>query len=342
MIGWMVGAAVALGGPVLTGEPGHAFHPVWSPDGAQLAFELNRLAGDVMLYVAPVSGADAGTPVRVELPRSGGGFSSAAAVAANPVWHPTHGLVFEGTDPAGRMRLYRWTGSGRAAELVAPDQLAGDLSFPAVAGGTGLLFVGGATGAGDVRLLPQAGGRPERLTTTLASEAFPWASADGSRVLYTRRSQGAEDVFELQVRARQERVTAAGPGDQTRPVYGADESVLYFDGARGGWDIVAMTDGRSKRIARGVRLPLRARPALSPDRRWVAYAVDDPASRQIRMVRIDGSRTVSVDTEFAACGEPSLVAQGTRILLAFTALPSAEAAWRFLYVMDVTGTLTER
>lgn len=336
MIAWWLGWAAAWGGAVPQVDEGHAFHPVWSDDGARLAFEINRLGGDVGLYVVPVRGEQPGVPVRVEMPRSGGGFASSARVAANPVWHPTQGLVFEGTDPGGRMRLYRWSGNGRAAEIIAPDQLPGDLSFPARAPKNGLVFVGGSTGAGDVRLQATPAAAPQRLTSTPASEAFPTFSPDGTRVTYTRKVEGAEDVFELRVAAGRERVTASGPGDQTRPTYAAEGTVVYFDGSRGSWDIVAVRDGRTRRLAKQVQLPLRARPALSPDGKWVAFAPADPAARSIELAKIDGSATVRIDTGFTACGEPSLVSQAGRWMLAFTALPSEQATWRFLHVMDVT------
>ena len=87
-------------------------------------------------------------------------------------------------------------------------------------------------------------------------------------------------------------------------------------------------------------MPLRSRPAVTPNGQWVAYAFDDPtASNKIVISKVDGSKSVDIGTTFTACGEPALTVQNGRTLLAFTALPNSGADWRFLYVMDVTDRL---
>ena len=89
-----------------------------------------------------------------------------------------------------------------------------------------------------------------------------------------------------------------------------------------------------------MRLPLRARPALSPDGQWVAYGFDDPTkSTYIEVQSVDGSKKVQIKSNFTACGEPAITKQGDRILLAYTALPSSDSDWRFLYVQDITDML---
>ena len=73
-------------------------------------------------------------------------------------------------------------------------------------------------------------------------------------------------------------------------------SIVFFDGSRGEdhWDVVSASGGTKVVIAKDVRLPLRARPAVSPDGRWVAYAFSDPTkSDKIMMSKVDGSKTVA-------------------------------------------------
>ena len=90
----------------------------------------------------------------------------------------------------------------------------------------------------------------------------------------------------------------------------------------------------------GVRLPFRASPALSPDGNWVAYGLDSSeGSDKIWFTKLDGSKTVSYDSGLVACGEPALIKSGSRILLAFTALPNEGSDWRKLHVVDVTSTI---
>ena len=143
----------------------------------------------------------------------------------------------------------------------------------------------------------------------------------------------------MSIATAEESQLVAGSGDQTRPAYAANGSVVFFDGSRGDdhWDVVAAgSDGRRRTLARDIRLPLRARPAVSPDGQWVAYTFKDPAlDSKVVLSRVDGSQTIEISTEFTACGEPALGRQGGRDILAFTALPRSGSDWRFLYVIDV-------
>ena len=126
----------------------------------------------------------------------------------------------------------------------------------------------------------------------------------------------------------------------TKPDRWADESVVYFTNERtnGGWDIAVTAKGqRRKFLAKSVRLPFRAPPALSPDKKWVAYGHEDPAkSSRIWFTRVDGSKTKSYKTGLVAAGEPNLVEKDGRIYLSFTALPAQGSDWRKLHVADVT------
>ena len=136
-----------------------------------------------------------------------------------------------------------------------------------------------------------------------------------------------------------------GPGDQTRPAYSqGDDRMVYFDGYRGEgqWDLMSVdhNGGDAKKIARGVRLPHRARPAVSKDGDWVAWTYDDPQKGDRVMIsRVDGSKTVEIRTEHTACGEPALTERDGKVLLAYTALPGSGAEWRFLMILDVTSKL---
>ncbi len=339
MIGALLAAVVCAqaGGVGFEGE-GHAYHPVFSPDGARVAFEVNRYAGNVDLFVAELAGASAGPSVRVPHGVSST-FGAVAVVATSPVFLG-RGLIYEGTQASGRVRLFTWAPPGPPREVVRFEEVPGDLAFPVVASATGVLaWVGGAGGA-DLWVRDRQGVR--RLGHTPASEAFPSLTAEGQDLLITRQRGGGEDIFAVDVRSGQARLLVEGPGDQTRPVRAADGAVVYFDGSAGDrWDLVARTESSARVVARDVRLPLRARPALSPDGRWVAYAPKASAhGHQVVIARVDGSAgPVPIETGRTACGEPALAAQGDRLLLAFTALPAKGASWRGLEIRDITGRL---
>ena len=86
--------------------------------------------------------------------------------------------------------------------------------------------------------------------------------------------------------------------------------------------------------------PFRARPALSPDGRYVAFAYADPRRDDaIVLARTDGETTVVIETKYRAVAEPALGRQGERTLLAFTALPASGSEYRSLYFVDITDRL---
>lgn len=336
-------AATASAGTVRFDGDGHAENPVWSRDGRYVAFEVNRFAGATDLMIAEISGDVARTPRRVTLPGGSSGFGGSAQVAINPTWHPAAGVIFEGSNQGGQFRLYMAPPTtGTAQELISSTQVAGDLTFPSVSpDGMKVVFVSDLTGEGDLRVYEA--GRINPLPTTDETEMFPQFSRDNTKLAFTRKRNGIEAIFLRDVATGAETPIASGNGDRTRPSFATDR-VVYFSSELGvdGWEIssVDLRGQNRQTLGRSVRLPVRGRPAVSPDGQWVAYGSADPTqSSKIFLVKADGSSRVEVQTEFVACGEPAITVTGGRTLLAFTALPGADAAWRFLHVIDITGRI---
>jgi len=337
----MMSSTAAAGEVRFNGE-GHAQNPVWSLDGKYVAFEVNRFAGSIDLFFAKMGGDVAGDASKVSLPGGGSAFGPSNQVVINPSWHPQGIAVFEGSNQGGEYRLYYAKPDGAAAAEMLTNALApGGLAFPTISpDGNMLAFISSQSGNGDIRAWNRATNQVAQLTSTDSTEVFPQYNADGKRILFTRKKDHSEDIFEIAADGS-ERAVAGGDGDQTRPTYGAGDRVVYFNsGANDTWDLAEM-DGTSRTVlARGVRLPQRARPALSPDGQWVAYTYDDPTKNTyIELKRLDGTKTVKVTTQFTVCGEPAIGVQGGRVLLAYTALPSSGSDWRFLYVEDITSKL---
>jgi Tol biopolymer transport system component len=343
--------SVAGAGEVRYSADGHAYNPVWSLDGKTLAFEVNAYDdGGISLYFAKVNGAVASDGTIVSLPGNSGPYGG-NQVVANPTWHPDGIAVFEGSNQGGQYRLYLAQPGGAAAtEMLGTTLAPGDLTFPVASpDGNLLAFVSDQTGDGDLRTWNRVSNKVTQVTNTPTGEMFPMFKADGSTLLFTRKVRMAEDIFQYNMGTGTEQALIQGNGDQTRPTYAAGgEKVLYFSngatpaGAEPRWDLMVVnSDGTGKQVlAKGIRLPLRARPAVSPDGKWVAYVLDDPTKGQsIRIVTVDGTKTVEIKSEFTACGEPAIGVQGSRILLAYTALPAASADWRALHVVDITSEL---
>ena len=362
-------ASPAEAGQVTHAKEGHAYHPVWSLDAKTVAFEVNPFAGSVFLYFAEAGPVSSSPGKEVTLPGASASFAGGGSVVMNPSWHPQGIAVFEGSNKGGEYRLYFANpGGASAAEMLSGAKAPGHLTFPAVSpDGNTLTYVSNATGNGDLYSWNRTTDQITQLTSTAgAAEMFPAYSADGSKILHTRKQNEAEDVFEVPVSGGTPTLLAGGDGDQSRPVYAAGGRVLYFtnyhgmktdpDNANqkvpirpGEWDIESVLNGKATVLAENVKLPLRSRPALTKDGEWVAYVSNvskdtdkEERDKNIMMVRVDGSQTVKINApegEFNAFNEPALTVQNGQTVLAFTALPDKGGAWRFLYVQNINSQI---
>lgn len=339
--------ATAFAGPVRFGGEGHAETPVWSLDGNHIAFEVNRLAGDIEMFLAKVQ-ADVASDARpLKLPGGGSSaYGSSGSVVTNATFHPQGFVVFEASNQGGDYRLfYGSVGGGSPQEFLKTSELSGKLTFPSVSSdGSQMAFIASATGNGDVYVRASSNGEVKQLTSTPETESSPLLSADGKRVVFSKKKNGAEDIFELVIGSDAVTSVASGTGDQTRPMYADGGAVVYFDGARGEgiWDLamVPSVGAKAVTLARDVRLPTRARPAVSPDGKWVAYAHSDPTrDDKVYISSLDGNIVKEIATGMKAAGDPAITVKGGRTMLAFTALPASGADWRSLNVVDVTDKL---
>ena len=180
------------------------------------------------------------------------------------------------------------------------------------------------------------------LTSTSGTEVFPLFSPDQQLVVFTRKNNGGEDIFVVDLASKVESAVAGGSGDQTRPAWAQNGNrVVYFSKASGTeeWSLMSVNANGSGRtvLGRNVDLPMRARPAVSPDGEWVAFGT--PGASVINVVKADGSSSVEVATQHISVGEPAITTAGGRTFLAYTGLINSDADWRRLYIVDITGKL---
>lgn len=336
--------ATAQAGDINVTAKGHANNPVWSADGKKIAFEINAQAGDISLFVANIeNGENSGSPKEISLNVGGSSFGgSGGVITAAPVWHETGILFFEGSHKGGSNRIYMNDFRGSPSKQAVSEKLvSGDLSWPAMSKDGGLLvFVSDATGMGDIYTFNIRNWKEVKgITASEHSEMAPQFNKEGN-IIYTRKRQEGEDVFLFDGSASSDWV--GGAGDQTRPNW-AGSSVVFFSSERGGdvWDVVVSSSpGNKKTLAKGVRLPFRAPPAVSPDGNWVVYGLEHPdKSNSMWATKTDGSKTVELKTKHEACGEPALTEVNGKIYLAYTGLPKEGSDWRQLHVIDVTSEL---
>ncbi|MCO4745595.1 MAG: PD40 domain-containing protein [Proteobacteria bacterium] len=337
-------ALPATAGEVKHTSTGHAENPVWSASGAHLAFEVNPLGGNIDLFVSEVTGGAAKSGRQITLPGGGSGFGGGKRVAVNSSWHPSGFVVFEATNSSGEYRLYfSQPPAVTASELRTQAQAPGSLQYPSISStGNEVVFTSSATGKGDIQLWEPNTDSTRNLTSTPGTEVFPSFSPNGSELVFTRKNNGGEDVFLVDVASGAEKAVAGGGGDQTRPAFAMGGSrIVFFSKASGAsdWDLVSVAANGSdkKTLATQVRLPSRARPAISPDGNWVAFGSVEGSG--ITLVKADGSQTVTVETGHRTVGEPAMAMSAGRLMLAYTGLISTDADWRRLYVVDITGQI---
>lgn len=338
-------SGTAIAAEVTTASTGHVQNAVWSPDGQWLAFEMNNMSNEVQLWLTKVQGANPGSPTELKIPGATGSFGTGGYLAASPTWAtaPSVMVIFEGSNPGGTLRLYYASpGAGAPNELIQASQMTGNLHAPSMSkDGKRFAFISDKTGQGDVYVWEIQSGEIDAFMTTAATEHFPVWNDDATKLAYSRKNNGTEDLFTWSGGTTVQPLKG-GNGDQTRPIW-VGERVAYFTSERGEglWDI-AVTDTGGKRsvVAKDVRLPSRGAPSISPDGQWVAYGTMEADKHdRILMTRLDGSKTVEIETGGKAAGEPSLIEAGGRTLLAYTALPDEGSDWRRLHIIDITGKL---
>jgi Tol biopolymer transport system component len=323
---------------------GHAYNPHWSPNGQWLAFEVNQYGDSVELWLARVTGGIASVPKKIVIPGVTSSFSGRGSVVAAPTWHPEGTLIFEGSNAGGTQRLYFFQPGGQtAAELLSSQQIAGDLTWPSISqDGRTVAFISDVTGNGDIYLWTQTTNQVRATFTDTFSDAAPKFAPDNKTLAFSRKNRGTEDLY-LWSGGTECTAIKGGNGDQTRPIWAGDQ-ILYFTNERGEghWDI-AVTDrsGADRKVlAKDVRLPIRASPALTPDKRAVAYGLSDPQKAdRLYLTTLDAATTVEIPTGLVAVGEPNLTWLDGRVFMAFTALPDGESDYRQLHVLDVTSKM---
>lgn len=341
----------AQAGQVDSGADGHAMNPTWSADGKFLAFEVNAYGGDGISMFFAAMNRDTSTKVQqVQVAGATSAYSDGGPVVMNAAWHPAGVAVFEGSNSGGKIRLYNAQPFGAApTEMLDKNQAPGNLQFPVISASGFLMgYTSNQFGAGDVMTWDRAANKVIRNTKSADSEVFPMFDKPGKNVLFARKRTSGATIYEVGVDGTGERLVAGGSGDLTRPVYaGANEDlILYFSNERdtANWDLKQMnrSGGGVKTLAKNVRLPERARPAVDPTGKYVSYTLSEPAEMadSVFIINLASGAKKEIKTEFTACGEPALgrTKDGSTVL-AYTALPGEKAAYRFLYAQEVTNVL---
>ena len=261
-------------GPPTASKRVFASAPVFSPDGARIAFTCKGIGG----YGACVMSADGGESTRLAQIE---GYPD-----ARPAFTPDGRIAFIGRH-GGLDAVYVIGADGGSSEALLVDL--GDRStypaFPAV--GERLAFVSLLEEGSYVHVIDMDGTDRRRVGPLDAYE--PAFSPDGTTIAFVRSvTQGGDGHYELAVMkvdgSGQRRLTDDAGKDDHHPTFAPDGRTIAFDrsddGAEPGVFVVDTDSAKERRlVADGTE------PAYSPDGRRVAFVRD----AELWVIDVDGT-----------------------------------------------------
>jgi Tol biopolymer transport system component len=279
----LVAAAFAQAQPVSPDYPGNCQAPVWSPDGTQLAWEVNYHEKKVIeLWVGPVGG----TPRKVTPLVRGAGSTMTAGFDTARTEMVVHELTF--APPA--LKRFAYAASGAAQDYDVYIDGAGPIASAPGADGTAawspdgryVAFTSARTGQGDLYLLDVAAVEkpPLRLTgDPTSSELFAAWSPDSRRIAFVGHTQKGDNVYLIDnIDFPSPRPLTQWEHTNTRPSFSPDGTMVAFysnhtDVAR--FDLYVMPIGGTPTlVATDVRMNDDG-PVWTPDSKHLVYVRED-------------------------------------------------------------------
>ncbi len=287
--------------PVAGTAPGsNDANPVWSPDGALVAFERSR--GEAKEIVVARRDGTIVKTVSQRPPDEGGGFpgllpgdSAEASFNAGTSWSPSgRRFVFMSNGGEGNYDLYvAGFGAAPATRLTEHREKDGHAHWSPAADNL-IVYVSGRTGKGDLYLMNLAWGQSRRLTFGGKAHLYPRWSPDGRRIALTAGENENHDVYVIDNVSRPRETTRAlttWPFDDIRPIFSPDGRKIAFysnynpEGNPRVWSIVVVAaDGSDPRDGAGLAARVAARdvvpdvetgPAWMPDGAGIVFVKND-------------------------------------------------------------------
>lgn len=228
----------------LTDRTEPEFDAVFSPDGKQLLFVLDKTSGtqgDMQIY-RTVLGTSELHPVAVT--------STKLSHEESPAWSPDgRRLAFTSTRD-GNQELY-------VADVPNSDKPATDwhrlTSHPGIDAhpcwtpdGQWIVFATARWGDLELARIPAVGGPIERLTDSPGLDDYPAVSPDGRSIAFTSSRQGSLDILLLKLQTGTVTVVTSGESIENFPAWHPDGTLTFVSNHDGQFDLYRTRLSHSK------------------------------------------------------------------------------------------------
>ena len=299
--------------PTLGGQPkvylGGVAEFDWSPDGSRLAYHTPG-PGDP-LFVSNGSRGSEGQPI----------FTAPAGLHNHfPLWAPDTAFIYfvQGSLP-DKLDIWRVRQAGGTPERITSHL--GRVSHPVLLDRRTLLYLAtDSDGSGPWLYSMDTERRiPQRLTFGLDRYTSLAASADGRRLVATLASP-KRTLWRLRITDAPAEESAAARISFTMstgfsPRLGADY-LLYVSATPTSESIWKLTNGVGTELWSGQGARVFGGPAISPDRRFIAFSVRQQDRALLYVMRADGTNAKVVTGALDLQGSPSWAPDGQSITTA--------------------------
>jgi Tol biopolymer transport system component len=328
---------------------GNVEYPQLSPDGTQIAFEVNFPAEKRReLYIVGWDGRAITAEAQKLVPESMGApsrYGASKRVTHGFSWANTGGYAYAYTvsDSSGAQDIYIDNWSEMVEEgNSANKNPAWDPSEPR------FVFSSGRTGNGDLYLWDQ--GPVMQLTFDEANaELFPVWDATGDKVAFVRAGKAGSHIYLLDVAMFTSQALVQFSGtESTRPSFSPDGKKVAFFSNKGHesatsfglWVTDARPGGTPRQIGPKVRLPSKGAAYWTPDGKGVIAVKDSPDEGDpICIFPVDGgSANCLLGAGTRNNRDPQLRVVGSTWKLLYTAQQassSSEGTWQQMYAYDI-------
>ena len=292
------------------------FHPAWSPDGTQLAFQ----SGDVQtpeIWIMNADGsqahkiADGCCPAWQPAPQMAAPETADTVVSQTPTRIAATlagGRIAFDSQQNGEFNseIYVMNADG-SGQANLTNNSSGDYYPSWSPDGTRIVFMSGRDGSVGIYAMSADGSNVTRLTNSQASDTWPSCSPDGDRVAFVSDRDGNNEIYVMNIDGSGvTRLTYNTVGDGW-PTWSPDSTRIAF--VRGSQVYVMNADGSN---AHG--LFEGQSPSWSPDGTRIAFYSKRDGNAEIYVIEADGTGVTRLSDNSADDWYPSWSPDGRHIV----------------------------